>query len=110
MADQGFSLVDMLLVTCYCILQAQLYKMWQVVEQKKKENAEMRKRIELEERMAALDRTLDVQVCVWGAANSGGCTYSFRVKKRVVLICDYWQSHTSSNTLDWSHRKPHPSY
>lgn len=56
-------MVDMLLVTCYRTLQAQLYKMWQVVEQKKKENAEMRKRIELEERMAALDRTLDVQVC-----------------------------------------------
>ena len=43
-------------------LQSQLYMLWQMVEQKKQENVVTRKMMETEERMAALERALEVQV------------------------------------------------
>ena len=43
-------------------LQSQQYMLWKMVEQKKQENGVTRKMIETAGRMAALDRTLEVQV------------------------------------------------
>ena len=48
--------------TTVASLQSQQYMLWQMVEQKKQENGVTRKMIETAGRMAALDRTLEVQV------------------------------------------------
>lgn len=42
--------------------QAQLYTLWQAVEEKKHENAMKRKMVETEERMQALEKALEVQL------------------------------------------------
>ena len=75
-------------------LQSQQYMLWKMVEQNKQENGVMRKMIETDGRMAALDRTLEVQV------GSFLCT--------VRYVCSY--PHGSPLNFDVAHLATNPGF